>query len=105
MKKALLFAIILVVLLTIAGIAQAQTKTFQFMFVNHINSQLNFSVDDAYACTANAGMVCYSTVAVGEHDFKAMQGSTVLRHVVATLYENADNPHWTICYSETGTCD
>jgi len=105
MKKAFLFATILVALLAIAGIAQPQTKTFQFMFVNSIDVQLNFSVDDAYACTANAGMVCYSTVAVGTHDFKAMQGSTVLRHVVATLYENADNPHWIICYSETGSCE
>ena len=63
MKKVLMFATILVALLAIAGIAQSQTKTFQFTFVNHINAQLNFSVDDAYACTANAGMVCYSTVA------------------------------------------
>jgi hypothetical protein len=106
MKKTLLFATILVVaLLAVAGIAQAQTKTFQFMFVNHVNVQLNFSVDDAYACTANAGMVCYSTIAAGTHDFKAMQGSTVFRHVVATLYENADNPQWIICYSATGSCE
>jgi hypothetical protein len=83
----------------------AQTKTFQVMFINHIDVQLNFSVDDVYACTANPGMVCYSTVAVGPHDFKAMQGSTVIRHTVATLYENADNPHWTICYIENGACD
>ena len=105
MKKALLFAAIVVALLAVVSIAQAQTKTFQFTFVNHINVQLNFTVDDNYACTANAGMVCYSTVAVGSHDFKAMDGDNMIRHVVATLNEDADNPTWTICYSQTGTCD
>ena len=105
MKKALLLATIFIVLLVTAGIAQSQTKTFQFMFINHTDRQLNFSIDDNYACTANAGMVCYSTVAVGTHDFKAMQGSTILRHTEATLYEDADNPSWTICYNETGSCE
>lgn len=105
MKKALLFATIIVALLALTSIAQSQTKTLQFMFVNHSNMQLNFSVDNAYACTANAGMVCYSTVAVGPHVFKAMQESTVLQQVEGTLYENADNPHWTICFNKTGVCE
>ncbi len=102
MKKLLLIAAIFASLLAPEGIAQSQPKTFQVTFINHINVQLNFSVDDVYACTANPGMVCYATVAVGEHTFKAMQGSTVVREMKATLYENADNPSWTICYTENG---
>lgn len=102
MKKSLLIAAVFASFLTSASIAQNQVKTFQFTFINHIDAQLNFSVDDVYACTANPGMVCYSTVAVGEHTFKAMKGSTVIREVTATLYENADSPSWTICYTENG---
>ena len=104
MKRILLVAAIVVALLAAVGMAQAQTKTFQFTFVNHINVQLSFSVDDNYACTANAGMVCYSTVAVGPHDFKALDGNNVVSHVEATLAEDADSPSWTVCYSNTGTC-
>lgn len=104
MKKTLLFAAIVVALLAVVSMARAQTKTFQFTFVNHINVQLSFSVDDNYACTANAGMECYSTVAVGPHDFKALDGNNVIKHVEATLNDDADNPTWVICYSENGTC-
>ena len=105
MKKILLSAAIVIAILAVVSRGQAQTKTFQFTFVNHINVQLNFSVDDNYACTANAGMECYSTVAVGEHDFKAMDGNNLIKHVVATLNEDADSPTWVICYSDKGTCD
>ncbi|MDD5712874.1 MAG: hypothetical protein PHY31_09000 [Smithellaceae bacterium] len=105
MKKTCLFIAIFVAVLVMAGSAAAQGKTFQFMFVNHTNMQLTFNVDDVYACTANPGMVCYSTVAVGFHDFKALQGSTLIRETSGTLYENADNPQWVVCYSETGSCE
>lgn len=104
MKKTFLLAAFLAALLVPEGLVQAQTKTFQVMFINHIDVQLHFSVDDIYACTANPGMVCYGTVAVGEHTFKAMNGSTVVRQTTATLYENADNPQWVICYSDSSSC-
>ena len=104
MKRALLIAALFAALLAPEVIAQEQVKTFQFTFVNHIDVQLNFSVDDVYACTANPGMVCYSTVAVGPHTFKAMQGSTIIRQLEATLYENATSPTWTICYTDSPGC-
>ena len=79
-------------------------KNIQFTFVNHTNTQLNFYINGNYACTANAGMVCYSTIVVpATYNFKA-QGYQVQREITATVYENADNPSWTICYSTNGTC-
>jgi hypothetical protein len=104
MKKLFLIAALFAALLVPEGIAQAQTKTFQVTFINHIDVQLHFYVDDEYACTANPGMVCYGTVAVGPHTFKAMQGSTIVRQTEATLYENADNPSWAICYTDRPNC-
>jgi len=88
---------------SLAGDAFA-AKAFQFMFINHTNMQLHFYVDEAYACTANAGMVCYSTVAVGPHSFRAAMGQQTIQETSATLYENAQSPAWTVCNSNTGTC-
>ena len=75
MNKLLLSAALALALTpSLAGDAVA-AKSFQFMFINHTNMQLHFSVDNIYACTANAGMVCYSRVAVGPHTFQAAMGN------------------------------
>jgi len=88
---------------SLAGDAVA-AKAFQFMFVNHTNMQLHFYLDDGYACTANAGMVCYSRVAVGPHTARAAMGGQTIQETSFTLYENAEGPAWTVCNSNTGTC-
>ncbi len=88
---------------SLAGNAVA-AQAFQFMFINHTNMQLHFYVDDAYACTANAGMVCYSHVAVGPRRFRAAMGQQTIAQTSATLYENAQSPAWTVCNSNNGVC-
>jgi hypothetical protein len=88
---------------SLAGDAVA-AKSFQFMFINHTNMQLHFYTDEAYACTANAGMVCYSHMAVGPHTVRAAMGSQTLQEFSFTLHENAQSPGWTVCNSDTGTC-
>ena len=88
---------------SLAGDAVA-AKSFQFTFINHTNMQLHFYTDEAYACTANAGMVCYSHVAVGPHAFRAAMGGQTIAETSATIYENAQGPAWTVCNSDTGTC-
>jgi hypothetical protein len=79
-------------------------KSFQFMFINHTNMQLHFYADNAYACTANAGMVCYSHMAAGPHTVRAAMGEQTLQEFSFTLFENAQSPAWTVCNSDTGTC-
>jgi hypothetical protein len=104
MKKCMLFAAIVALLAASVGAADAQGKLVQFMFINHTNAQLHFYVDDAYECTANAGMVCYSRIGVGPHRFKAAIGANVVAQNAGTLYENADNPAWTVCEGPGGAC-
>ena len=79
-------------------------KSFQFSFINHTNMQLHFYADNAYACTANAGMVCYSHIAVGPHAFRAAMGQQTIAETSATIYENAQSPAWTVCNSDNGVC-
>jgi hypothetical protein len=100
MKKILLLVILILVMCTPVFAAQQ----FMMSFINHTNVQLNFYVDGAWACTANAGMICYSTVHVGLHDFVAT-GPGINQQTPATLYENADNPNWVICYTTNGVCN
>ena len=80
------------------------TKSFQFSFINHTNMQLHFYIDEGYACTANAGMVCYSHIAVGPHAFRAAMGQQTIAETSATIYENAQSPAWTVCNSDNGVC-
>jgi len=87
----------------LAGSAVA-AQSFQFSFINHTNMQLHFYVDENYACTANAGMVCYSTVKVGPHAFRAAMGQQTIAETSATIHPNASGPAWTVCNSNTGTC-
>ena len=104
MNKLLLSAALALALTpSLAGNAAA-AKSFQFMFINHTSMQLHFYVDDAYACTANAGMVCYSHVAVGPRRFRAAMGEQTIAQTSATLYENAQSPAWTVCNSNNGVC-
>ena len=104
MNKLLLSAALALALTpSLAGDAVA-AKSFQFMFINHTNLQLHFSVDEAYACTANAGMVCYSRIAVGPHTFRAAMGEPDRPKTSGTLYENAQSPAWTVCNGDDGTC-
>jgi hypothetical protein len=79
-------------------------KSFQFSFINHTNMQLHFYIDEGYACTANAGMVCYSHIAVGPHAFRAAMGQQTIAETSATIYENAQSPAWTVCNSDNGVC-
>jgi hypothetical protein len=104
MAKLLLSAALALALApTLTGDAVA-AKSFQFAFINHTDMQLHFYTDEVYACTANAGMVCYSHVKVGPHTFRAAMGSQTVRETSATLYDNAQGPAWTVCTSDTGTC-
>jgi hypothetical protein len=104
MNKLLLSAALALALTPLPAGDAVAAKSFQFMFVNHTDMQLHFYTDEVYACTANAGMVCYSHVAVGPHAFRAAMGSETVRETTATLYENAQGPAWTVCNSDTGTC-
>lgn len=104
MNKLLLSAALALALTpSLAGDAAA-AKSFQFTFINHTNMQLHFYADQAYACTANAGMVCYSHIAVGPHTFRAAMGEQTIAETSATIYENAQGPAWTVCNSDNGTC-
>lgn len=105
MNKLLLSAALALALTpSLAGDAVA-AKLLQFMFINHTNMQLHFSVDNIYACTANAGMVCYSRVAVGPHTFQAAMGNQPpIQETSGTLYENAPSSAWTVCNGGGGTC-
>ena len=104
MNKLLLSAALALALTPSLAENAVAAKSFQFMFINHTNMQLNFSIDEAYACTANAGMVCYVHSAVGPHTFRAAMGSQSIAETSATIYENAQSPAWTVCNSDTGTC-
>jgi hypothetical protein len=105
MNKLLLSAALALALTPLPAANAVAAKSFQFMFINHTNMQLHFSVDNVYACTANAGMVCYSHVAVGPHTFQAALGNQPpLQETSATLYENAQSPAWTVCNSNNGVC-
>jgi hypothetical protein len=104
MNKLLLSAALALALTPLLAGDAVAAKSFQFMFVNHTDMQLHFYTDEVYACTANAGMVCYSHVKVGPHTFRAAMGSETVRETTATLYENAQGPAWTVCNSDTGTC-
>ena len=104
MSKLLLSAALALALTpSLAGNAVA-AKLFQFSFINHTNMQLHFYVDNEYACTANAGMVCYSHMAAGPHTVRAAMGEQTLQEFSFTLFENAQSPAWTVCNSDTGTC-
>jgi len=104
MNKLLLSAALALALTpSLTGDAVAATS-FQFSFINHTNMQLNFSIDGAYACTANAGMVCYSHIGVGPHAFRAAMGDQTIAETSATIHENAQGPTWTVCNSDNGVC-
>ena len=105
MNKLLLSAALALALTPLLAGDAVAAKSFQFMFVNHTDMQLHFYTDEVYACTANAGMVCYSHVKVGPHTFRAAMGSQTVRETSATLHENAQGPAWTVCNSDTGTCE
>ena len=104
MNKLLLSAALALALTPSLAANAVAAKSFQFMFINHTNMQLHFYADEGYACTANAGMVCYSHVAVGPHSFRAAMGGQTIAETSATLYENAQSPAWTVCNSNNGVC-
>ena len=104
MNKPLLSAALALALTSSLAANAFAAKSFQFMFINHTNRQLHFYVDNRYASTANAGMVCHSHVAVGPHTFRAATGARTMQKTRATLYENAQSPAWTVCNGNTGTC-
>jgi hypothetical protein len=101
MKKVILLVI---VLLLVASTSLFAAQQFMMSFINHTDVQLHFYVDGSWVCTANAGMICYSTVHVGPHDFGAV-GPGINQQTTATLFENADNPNWVICYTTNGVCN
>ena len=104
MNKPLLSAALALMLTPLLAGDAVATKSFQFSFINHTNMQLHFYIDGGYACTANAGMVCYSHIAVGPHAFRAAMGDQTIAETSATIHENAQGPAWTVCNSDTGTC-
>ncbi|MGD0641345.1 MAG: hypothetical protein ABSC22_11415 [Roseiarcus sp.] len=104
MKNGMLLAAVVALLAASLGAADAQGKLVQFMFINHTNMQLHFYVDEAYECTANAGMVCYSRLGLGPHTFKAAMGTSVVQQTTGTLYANAQSPAWTVCQGPGGAC-
>ena len=93
MKKILLLVVLAILITSVSAFAAQQ---FMISFINHTDQQIHFYVDGDWVCTANAGMICYSTTKIGPHSFDA-KGGTFSKHAEATLYENADNPSWTIC--------
>jgi hypothetical protein len=97
MNKLLLSAALALALTPLLAANAVAAKSFQFSFINHTNLQLHFYVDNEYACTANAGMVCYSRIAVGPHTFRAAVGSQTVQETSGTLYENAPSPAWNVC--------
>jgi hypothetical protein len=87
MNKLLLSAALALALTPSLAENAVAAKSFQFMFINHTNMQLHFYADEAYACTANAGMVCYSHMAVGPHTVRAAMGSQTLQQFSHALRE------------------
>ena len=104
MRKSARLAAMAAMLTAGLGAADAQGKLLQFTFINHTGMQLHFCVDDAYECTANAGMVCFSRIGLGFHRFKAAMGTSVVQETAGTLYENAQSPAWTVCQGPGGAC-
>jgi hypothetical protein len=104
MRKSARLAAMAAMLTAGLGAADAQGKLLQFTFINHTGMQLHFCVDDAYECTANAGMVCFSRIGLGFHRFKAAMGTSVVQETTGTLYENAQSPAWTVCQGPGGAC-
>lgn len=74
------------------GLAQQIPGTMRVTFVNHLAVQLRFTVDDIYACTAEAGRTCSYDVTLGKHVFKALEGTRVIRTLEATVSEDDLNP-------------
>ncbi len=104
MKSRILFASVVLCVLGVAVLAQAQTTQIEITFNNRTQYQLSMFVDGHPGCTANPGMTCDSTENTNAHLLDARFGERVVTQTQEPAVDH--NYTYTVCRADdnSGPC-
>ncbi len=104
MKSRILLSSLILCVLGVAVLAQAQATQIEITFNNRTQYQLSMYVDGNFGCTANPGMTCDSTADTKAHLLDARLGQNIVTQTQEPAVDH--NYTYTVCRADdnSGPC-